>query len=152
MNLEKTTRGEHYTRFEAGRKEVWNEYRQVRPAVPLPVRGNLFLRDFLNSAGLELSLNVLPPGSGLPFLHRHQDNDEIYFVVGGHGQFLVDGECFDLQEGSAIRISPAGERAIRNNSDAPLYFLCIQYPADSVVTGGTSDGQKVDAPLVWPEA
>ena len=152
MNTDHVIRGEHFTSFHAGPKEDWTEYRQVRPAVPIPVRGKLFLRDVLNSAGLELSLNVLQPGTGLPFLHKHQENDEIYFVVSGHGQFLVDGTCLDIEEGSTLRISPEGERAIRNNSDSPLYFLCIQYRADSVVTGGTSDGRKVQTPLVWPDA
>jgi oxalate decarboxylase/phosphoglucose isomerase-like protein (cupin superfamily) len=36
-----------------------------------------------------MSLNVVPPGKGMPFLHRHQQNDEVSFVVGGRGQFLV---------------------------------------------------------------
>ena len=34
-------------------------------------------------------------------------------------------------------------------SDAPLYFLCIQYRADSVIQGGTLDGQKVEGKPAW---
>jgi hypothetical protein len=37
------------------------------------------------------------------------------------------------------RLGPAAARAWRNNSDAPLYFLCIQYRADSMIQGGTLD-------------
>ena len=69
----------------------------------MPARGKLFLRNLLGSAGLEMSLNVVPPGKGIPFLHRHQQNDEVYVVVGGRGQFLVDGECIDV----AGRLGPA---------------------------------------------
>src|SRR5262245_32559568 len=101
-----------------------------------------------------MSLNMVPPGKGIPFLHRHrhrhQENDEMYVVVGGRGQFLVDGECIVVQEGSVLRLAPAAARAWRNNSDAPLYFLCLQYQADGVIEGGTADGQKVEGKPAWP--
>ena len=69
--------------------EGWTQFRLAPPDVPLPARGKLFLRSLLGSAGLELSLNALPPGKGTPFLHRHQENDEVFVVVGGRGQFLL---------------------------------------------------------------
>src|ERR1043165_4851383 len=47
-------------------------------------------------------------------------------------------------------MSPPAARGWRNNSDAPLYFLCIQYRADSVIEGGTHDGVRVDAKPIWP--
>jgi mannose-6-phosphate isomerase-like protein (cupin superfamily) len=97
-----------------------------------------------------MSLNVVPPGKGIPFLHRHRENDEVYVVVGGRGQFLVDGECIAVREGSVLRLAPAAARAWRNDSDAPLYFLCLQYRADSVIDGGTTDGQKVEGTPAWP--
>ena len=96
------------------------------------------------------SNNVVPPGHGMPFLHKHRQNEEVYVVVGGRGQFLVDGECIDVAEGSVLRLGPPAARAWRNDSDAPLYFLCIQYRADSRIQGGTLDGQKVDGKPAWP--
>jgi mannose-6-phosphate isomerase-like protein (cupin superfamily) len=131
--------------------EAWSQFRMEPPEVPLPTKGKLFLRKFLGSAGLEMSLNVVQPGKRMPLVHRHQENDEVYFVLGGRGQFLVDGECIDVEGGSVLRISPSGARAWRNNSDAPLYFVCIQYRADSEVRGGTLDGQKVEGKPVWPD-
>ncbi|HMC67389.1 MAG TPA: cupin domain-containing protein, partial [Gemmataceae bacterium] len=144
MLSEKTVRGANFTCFHAGPMEGWTQFRLDPADVPLPPRGKLFLRSLLGSAGLELSVNALPPGKGTPFLHRHQQNDEVYVVVGGRGQFLLDGECIDVAEGSVLRVCPSAARAWRNNSDAPLYFLCIQYRADSVIQGGTLDGQRVD--------
>jgi mannose-6-phosphate isomerase-like protein (cupin superfamily) len=117
----------------------------------MPARGKLFLRNLLGSAGLETSLNVLAPGKGMAFLHRHQQNDEVYIVIAGRGQFLVDGEVLDVEEGSVLRISPEAARAWRNNSDGPLYFLCLQYRADSVIEGGTLDGRKVEGKPAWPD-
>jgi mannose-6-phosphate isomerase-like protein (cupin superfamily) len=150
MRNDRTVRGANFTCFHAGPMEGWAQFSLGPPDVPLPARGKLFLRGLLGSAGLEVSLNVVPPGKGIPFLHRHRENDEVYVVVGGRGQFLVDGECIAVEEGSALRLAPAAARAWRNNSDAPLYFLCLQYRADGVVQGGTRDGQKVEGKPAWP--
>jgi mannose-6-phosphate isomerase-like protein (cupin superfamily) len=146
---DRTVRGTNFTCFHAGPKETWTQYRLEPPDVPRPARGKLFLRNLLGSEGLEMSLNVVPPGKGMPFLHKHQENEEVYVVVGGSGQFLVDGQCIDVEEGSVLLISPPGARAWRNNSDNPLYFVCIQYRADSVVQGGTTDGRKVEGTPSW---
>jgi mannose-6-phosphate isomerase-like protein (cupin superfamily) len=150
MRNDQTVRGTNFTCFHAGPKEAWTQYRLEPPAVPRPARGKLFLRGLLGSAGLELSLNVVPPGQAIPFLHRHRQNDEVYVVVGGRGQFLVDGECIDVQEGSVLCLRPAAARAWRSHTDEPLYFLCIQYWADSQIEGGTADGQKVEGEPAWP--
>ena len=101
------------------------------------------------SAGLEMSLNVVRPARD-PFLHRHRENDEVYVVVGGRGQFLVDGECIDVAEGSVLRSArqrhgPGG--TTRRAAVLPLPPV----PGDSVIQGGTLDGQKVEGKPAWPE-
>jgi mannose-6-phosphate isomerase-like protein (cupin superfamily) len=150
MLSEKTLRGTNYTCFHAGAKEEWTQFRSEPPAVPMPARGKLFLQHLLGCPGLEISLNMVPAGKGIPFLHRHRENDEVYVVIAGQGQFLVDGECIDVQEGSVVRTLPPAARAWRNNSEAPMYFLCIQYRADSVIQGGTHDGVRVEGNPAWP--
>src|SRR5262249_52985626 len=147
---DKTVRGTHFTCFHAGPIEGWAQFRLEPPDVPLPTRGKLFLRNLLGAAGLEMSLNLVPPGKGIPFLHKHQDNDEVYVGVGGRGQFLVDGECIDVAEDSVLRVGPAATRAWRNHADVPLYFLCLQYRADTLIQGGTRDGRKVEGKPAWP--
>jgi mannose-6-phosphate isomerase-like protein (cupin superfamily) len=149
MLNDKTVRGINFTCFHAGLMEGWTQYQLDPPDVPRSTRGNLFLRSLLGSAGLEMSLNVVPPGKGMPFLHRHRENDEVYVVIRGQGQFLMDGECIAVTEGSVLRMGPAAARAWRNNSDTPLYFLCLQYRADSTIQGGTRDGQKVEGTPIW---
>jgi mannose-6-phosphate isomerase-like protein (cupin superfamily) len=150
MLNDQTVRGANFTCVHAGPKDGWSEFHIEPPDVPRPMRGKLFLQSLLASPGLEMSLNALPPGKGMPSLHRHRQNDEVYIVIGGRGQFVVDGECIDVTEGSILRISPAAARAWRNNSNAPLYFLCIQYRADSVIQGGIRDGQGVEGKPAWP--
>jgi hypothetical protein len=77
MTTEKTVRGAHFTCFHAGSKEGWAQFRLEPPAVPLAAKGKLFLQDLLGCAGLEISLNFVPPGKGIPFLHKHQQNEEV---------------------------------------------------------------------------
>jgi mannose-6-phosphate isomerase-like protein (cupin superfamily) len=151
MQTEETFRGANFTCFHAGPKQQWADFRLEPPAVPMPVRGKLFLQDLIGMTGAEISLNALPPGKAIPFLHKHRQNEEVYIVVGGRGQFIVDGQCTDVAEGTVLRIAPDGERAWRNNSDAPLYFLCIQCRADSLTDGGTSDGMKVEGKSNWAD-
>jgi uncharacterized protein (DUF302 family) len=78
------------------------------------MQGKSFLRNVLGPAGLEMSLNVVPLGQGIPFLHKHRQNKEVYVIVDGRGEFLVDDECIDVAEGSVLPISPAAARAWRN--------------------------------------
>jgi quercetin dioxygenase-like cupin family protein len=151
MLNDRAVRGSNFTCFHAGATEGWAQFRLEPRDVPIPVTGKVFLRNLLGSAGLEMSPNMVPPGKGMPFLHKHQQNEEVYVVVGGRGQFLVDGECIDVAEGSVVRISPPAARAWRNNTDASLYFLCLQYRADSVIQGGTLDGQKVEGTPAWAD-
>ena len=56
MTNEQMVRGTNFTCFHAGPREGWAQFRLEPPDVPLPARGKLFLRKFLGSAGLELSL------------------------------------------------------------------------------------------------
>ena len=149
MLKDKMVWGTNFTCFHAGPMEGWTQFCLEPPEVPRPAKGKLFLRNLLGSPGLEMSLNVVPPGKGIPFLHRHQLNDEVYVVLGRRGQFLVDGECIDVAEGSVLRLGPAAARAWRNNSDAPLHFLCLQCRADSVIQGGTLDGLRVEGKPAW---
>jgi mannose-6-phosphate isomerase-like protein (cupin superfamily) len=116
----------------------------------LPTRHKVFLKDALGLSGAEVSLNVMRPGEEMPFFHRHERNEELYVFIGGRGQVQVDGEVFEVSEGTAVRMSPAAVRAWRNHSADDLYFLVIQYPAGGHVTGATSDGVLVPGRPEWP--
>ena len=70
-----TVQGNNFTCFHAGPMEGWTQFQLEPPDVPRPAKGKLFLRNLLGSAGLEMSLNVVPPGKGIPFLQR--DKGEI---------------------------------------------------------------------------
>ena len=108
MNEPNIVKGANFTCSHAGAKETWQNYHTERPNSPAPLRGKLFLKKILETGGLEMSLTVFPPGGGYPFLHRHRENEEVYVVLSGRGQFWVDGAFIDVTLGSIVAHGPAG--------------------------------------------
>jgi len=100
---------------------------------------------------MEVSLGKLAPGTGVPYSHRHVENEELYLFIKGSGQFLIDGEVIDVQEGSCIRVAPDGVRAWRNNSTEDLYYIVIQAKNNSLGAHTLEDGKIVDPKAKWPE-
>ena len=52
------------------------------------------LHDSLNLTGAEVSISNLPAGAGVPFVHSHKQNEEIYAVLSGRGTMVVDGDIY----------------------------------------------------------
>ena len=124
------------------------------PLETLPTRdfmgfqGKYFIGKELGLTGCEVSLNCLPAGKGMPFVHSHKKNEELYIVLRGSGTFYVDGEEFPIREGSLIRIAPEGERAWRAG-DEDLYFICIQTEAGSLSQATIEDGVRLKSRASW---
>ena len=110
--------------------------------------GKYFIGENLGLTGCEVSLNRLPAGKGMPFVHAHKKNEELYIVLRGNGTFFVDGEEFPVQEGSLIRIAPEGERAWKAGSE-DLYFICIQAEAGSLSQATLEDGIRLPTMTSW---
>jgi mannose-6-phosphate isomerase-like protein (cupin superfamily) len=129
----------------------WCELRQHVFNHPLigKVPGKVFLKDALRLTGMEVSLGVIPAGHGTPFLHAHRQNEELYIFVKGRGQFVVDGEVLAIQEGTVVRVAPAGARAWRNTSSEDLYYIVVQAKAGTLVNGTITDGVEVPGSPEW---
>lgn len=96
------------------------------------------LHDKLSLTGAEISINNLPAGAGVPFVHSHKNNEEIYTVLSGKGKAVVDGEEIELSTGDWIRISPAAKRQFFAAADQSISFACIQVKEKSI-EGYTKD-------------
>jgi len=110
--------------------------------------GKYFIGENLGLTGCEVSLNRLPAGKGIPFVHAHKKNEELYIVIRGSGTFFVDGDEFPVREGSLIRVAPAGERAFKAGSE-DLYFFCIQAEAGSLTQATLEDGIRLPTATSW---
>ena len=62
-------------------------------------------------------------------LHAHSNMDKIYFVVSGHGLFLLEGRELDMRGGEML-IAPQGvPHGIRNTGTERLLVLAILAPS-----------------------
>ena len=97
------------------------------------------LHDVLSLTGAEISINNLPQGAGVPFIHSHKENEEIYIILSGTGKVAIDGEEISLKEGDCLRISPEAKRQFTASPDSPLSYICIQVKAGSLGNYTASD-------------
>ena len=49
----------------------------------IQAKGRVMLHNELALTGSEVSINELPPGVSVPFVHSHKRNEEVYIVVKG---------------------------------------------------------------------
>ena len=96
------------------------------------------LHDKLALTGAEISVNQLPAGAGVPFVHSHKNNAEIYGILSGKGKVVLDGEEIALNAGDWLRIAPAAKRQFSAAADSGITYLCIQVKENSL-GGFTSD-------------
>lgn len=94
--------------------------------------GRIELHDKLNLTGAEVSINVLPAGANVPFVHSHKQNEEIYGILEGEGKVVIDGEDVGIKAGDWLRISPSAKRQFFASSEKSLKYICIQAKENSL--------------------
>ena len=94
--------------------------------------GRVELHDKLGLTGAEVSVNQLPAGAGVPFVHSHKNNEEIYGILAGRGKAVLDGEEIDLVAGDWLRVAPAVKRQFSAAADSGITYVCIQVKENSL--------------------
>ena len=69
--------------------------------------------------------------------------------LSGKGEFQVDGQVFPIEEGSVVRVAPAGKRSVRNNGTEPLIMLCVQCRSNTFTADDAKDGDILNEPVKW---
>ena len=90
------------------------------------------LHNKLGLTGAEISINTIQAGEGVPFIHSHKQNEEIYYVIDGSGKAVIDNEEIDIVTGDWIRISPIAERQFFASKDNSISYICIQVKENSL--------------------
>lgn len=90
------------------------------------------LHDKLALTGAEVSINTLPAGTGVPFVHAHKNNEEIYGIISGRGKAVIDGEEVCLSAGDWLKVAPAAKRQFSAAADAGITYICIQVRQNSL--------------------
>jgi len=68
--------------------------------------------------------DILPPGVSIG-VHRHEDDEEYYYVVAGHGVMTLDGARYDVGPGDITAVYAGGEHGLENTGDTDLRVLVI---------------------------
>lgn len=147
--IEKISENKNYTAINIGKLDNLSDYSLIHPKNKQEIKGKVFIKDATKATGTEISFQVLPPKTELPYFHRHFDNEETYIILKGDGDFQIDDDCFPISEGSIIRVTPEGERGMRNNSDSPMIYMVIQSKENSLGRHTTDDGERVPVEPKW---
>lgn len=146
--VEKVKEGANFTATSIGSLNDLGEFKYLHPA-GIEVPGKVFVGDALQCTGTEVSFQVMPVGQGVAFLHTHKENEELYVVLKGSGEYQVDGTIFPITEGSLVRVSPQGKRSWRNTGTEPMVMMVVQSKQGSLKNLGIVDGARVDEEVKW---
>lgn len=105
--------------------------------------GRTELHEALSLTGAEVSINTLPAGASVPFVHSHKNNEEIYGVITRKGTVIIDGDTVEITAGDWLKISPAVKRQFFAANDSGITYICIQVKQNSL------DGFTVDDAIVY---
>jgi mannose-6-phosphate isomerase-like protein (cupin superfamily) len=139
QDIKKQT-GKNFTAVHSGPLNELQAYQFKHPLRDRPAKGKLFIKDHLDLTGMQVSLNKMLPGTAVPFTHSHKQNEELFIIISGKGQMIIDSQIIDVEEGSSIRIAPDGIRSIRSSSDSELIYICIQAKSNSLSQDTLDDG------------
>lgn len=67
----------------------------------------------------------LPPGGGFQVPHWHEDLDEVFYVLEGEVEFLLDRQWHPVTAGGTVIVPAGSVHAFRNASDRPARQLVI---------------------------
>lgn len=105
-----------------------NNYKKISVVEEVRVE----LHDALDLTGAEVSINTLPAGTGVPFVHAHKQNEEIYAILEGEGSAVIDGETVALKAGDWLRVSPSAKRQLFASAKTAIKYICIQVKEHSL--------------------
>ena len=126
-----------------------NQYVFAPEGTPINVEGKLFLGKELGLSSMEVSLNKDAAGNGMPFYHRHHNNEELYIFISGQGEMSIDDEIIPVQEGSVVSVQPDARRAWWNTGDSEFTYIVIQAPVGRLKAATLEDGEILEGAVPW---
>ena len=81
----------------------------------------------LNGINYSIAQFTLEPGKKSK-LHKMKSS-EIYYILEGSGEILIDEESFHIEKDDSVYVPPNSKQFIKNSGSGNLRFLCIVEPA-----------------------
>lgn len=79
--------------------------------------------DTMPTKEMVVGIAEVPVGAGRPARGHTHEPAEVYYIISGTGEVVVDGETYALRVGDAVWIPPNAEHAAYNVGDEPLKLL-----------------------------
>ena len=93
----------------------------------------------LDATQLGLAFYRMRPGASQPFAHRHEQQEEIYVLLGGSAVAVLDEERVEMRPLDALRVAPELTRQFEAGEDG----------AELIAIGATAaSGGRNDAELI----
>jgi len=73
----------------------------------------------------------VPPGAEQR-AHSHEDAEQVYVIVRGHGRMQVAGDVQEVAEGDLVFIPPGTAHGIRNDGSETLVYVSAASPPVSL--------------------
>ena len=67
---------------------------------------------------------VLPSGSSVG-IHKHEGDEELYYIVSGKGVMTVDNEQQPVRSGDVVLTKSGSSHGLRNSGDQDLKFFVV---------------------------
>lgn len=95
-----------------------------------PTRGavrwwELFGGDATATQEMTVGIAEIPVGASPPPRGHSHDACEVYVIVSGHGQVVIDGIATEVGEGSAVWIPEGVEHFAHNTGKVPLRLMYV---------------------------
>ena len=87
-----------------------------------------FKSTVFESTGLRLGVSCLEPGQSQPE-HTHDGQDKFYYVIEGHGEFVVGEETRDAGVGMVVWTPAGSKHGVTNNGITRLVLLVGMAPS-----------------------
>jgi mannose-6-phosphate isomerase-like protein (cupin superfamily) len=76
-----------------------------------------FANEDLETEQTGMSHHKVRPNTRQAFGHKHEEVEEVYFVVSGSGRIKLDDDIIELNERDAVRISPQVVRCLEGGPE-----------------------------------
>lgn len=71
-----------------------------------------------------VNYTIIPPNGSFG-QHKHDDDNEMYIVLEGSGEYTQEGETAHVREGDIMINAPFASHGIENTGDVPMRLLVI---------------------------
>lgn len=85
------------------------------------------------------------PVGGISGEHTHTRTEEVYLILSGHGEILLDGQAHPVGPGQVVLTGLGTTHGLLNTGDTPLSWLVIELDTTATAAALRTEGQHPEA-------